>query len=99
MITIQYPDGSSRLGFILSLSGNLMRVAMRDREDAASFRLKEGSWQSDEGEAVLFMFGLEMEDAARMMVHAQELRVAPRPSACAAGGDCVFRGLMTRPAD
>jgi hypothetical protein len=98
MVTIQYSDGSAKLGWILSLAGASMRVAIEDQEDSAAFRLVHGMWLSEQGDEVTFRFSVCLDDATELISHIGEMQDAPRPSACAGGGDCVFRQLArTRP--
>ena len=50
-ITVSYPPGFEVEGFVLSLRGNSMRVAVRDWDDAAVFEFAEGQWLSENGDA------------------------------------------------
>jgi hypothetical protein len=49
-ITISFPPGFEVEGFVLSLHGNSMRVAMRDWDDAAVFEFSGGQWLSENGD-------------------------------------------------
>jgi len=53
---IRYSNGHALEGVILSLAPNMARVAVRDRDDVAEFRLVAGQWLSEEREPVVFEF-------------------------------------------
>lgn len=53
---LKYPDGSSRDARILTLAGNVMRVALRDGDDAVELSLINGTWFSEERRPVTFEF-------------------------------------------
>jgi hypothetical protein len=49
-ITVSFPPGFEVEGFVLSLRGNSLRVAMRDWDDAAVFEFAEGRWLAENGD-------------------------------------------------
>jgi hypothetical protein len=49
-IIVSFPRGFEVEGFVLSLRGNSMHVAMRDWDDAAVFEFAEGRWLSENGD-------------------------------------------------
>jgi len=49
-ITVSFPRGFEVEGFVLSLRGNSMRVAMRDWDDAAVFEFAGGQWLAENGD-------------------------------------------------
>lgn len=51
-ITIAYGLGLTIDGILLSLDGNAMRVAVRNVDDAAEFRFRDGQWYSEYGDVV-----------------------------------------------
>lgn len=53
---IHYGDGSVLAGILLSLRGGEMRVAVKDADDVAEFRLVNGVWISECCEPVTFEF-------------------------------------------
>ena len=53
-ITVSFPPGFAVEGFVLSLRGNSMRVAMRDWDDAAVFEFADGQWLSENGDSCRF---------------------------------------------
>ena len=56
ILRIRYSNGRTHDGIILSLSATNARVAMKDADDVAEFRLVGGQWLSDEFEPVVFEF-------------------------------------------
>jgi hypothetical protein len=44
---VSYCDGSIREGLVLALEGGVLRVAIKDGEDAYSFRLVNDTWMSN----------------------------------------------------
>lgn len=50
-ITVSFRPGFEVEGFVLSLRGNSMRVAMRDWDDATVFEYEGGQWLSENGDA------------------------------------------------
>jgi hypothetical protein len=49
-ITVSFPPGFEVEGFLLSLRGNSLRVAMRDWDDAAVFEFTDGQWLAENGD-------------------------------------------------
>jgi len=49
-ITVTFPPGFEVEGFVLSLRGNSVRVAMRDWDDAAVFEFADGQWLAENGD-------------------------------------------------
>lgn len=56
MILINYQNGRVLKGIILSFGDHLMRVAVKDTDDAAEFRLINGVWVSEDCEIVRLEF-------------------------------------------
>ena len=56
-ITVSFPPGFEVEGFVLSLRGNSMRVAMRDWDDAAVFEFAEGKWLAENGDSCRLFSG------------------------------------------
>jgi hypothetical protein len=56
-ITVSFPPGFSVEGFVLSLRGNSVRVAMRDWNDAAIFEFTDGQWLAENGDACRLFTG------------------------------------------
>ena len=50
-ITISYP-GFDVQGVVLSASGNRLRVAIKDWDDAAEFLCRDGQWFAENGDAI-----------------------------------------------
>jgi hypothetical protein len=53
---VHYSDGRVLLGILVSLNGHQVRVAVKDTEDIAEFKLLNGVWVSECCEAVTFHF-------------------------------------------
>jgi hypothetical protein len=53
---IRYQNGDLFEGIILSLQGGVLRVALKDGDDVAEFRLLNGVWLSETCEPVTFDF-------------------------------------------
>ncbi len=51
-ITISYESGLQLEGVVLSLDADTLRVAVRNWEDAAEYRFRNGRWFSEFGAAV-----------------------------------------------
>lgn len=49
-ITISFPPGFEVEGFVLSVHGNEMRVAMRNWDDAGVFEFANGAWFAENGD-------------------------------------------------
>ena len=56
MILINYRNGRVLQAVILSFGDQLMRVAIKDSDDAAEFRLINGAWISEDCEIVRLEF-------------------------------------------
>ncbi|MCU1237239.1 MAG: hypothetical protein JWP63_5206 [Candidatus Solibacter sp.] len=56
MILINYRNGRVLQGIVLSFGDQLMRVAVKDSDDAAEFRLVNGAWISEDCEVVRLEF-------------------------------------------
>ena len=61
---IRYSDGRILVGIILALAGSYMRVAVKDEDDVAEYRLLSGRWVSEDCEPVTFEFPLAPFQAA-----------------------------------
>lgn len=57
---IRYADGRVRDGLMLTLTGSVARVAIKDEVDVAEFRLVQEQWISDDFETVAFVYPLAM---------------------------------------
>ncbi|HUI57239.1 MAG TPA: hypothetical protein VLY04_19825 [Bryobacteraceae bacterium] len=55
---------------MLALTGDQLRVALKDRDDVAEFRLVNGAWISEDCEPVTFEFPLGVFEAIGMMPQA-----------------------------
>ena len=53
---VRYWDGSIREGLVLALEGGVLRVAIKDGEDAYAFRLVNDTWMSEDNEPARFEF-------------------------------------------
>ena len=51
-LVLQYPTGLRVEAVLLAVTRSRMRVALRDRADTVEFRLRDGRWTSDQGEAI-----------------------------------------------
>ena len=56
MILIHYRNGRFQQGIVLSFGDQLMRIAIKDSDDAAEFRLINGVWVSEDCEIVRLEF-------------------------------------------
>lgn len=61
---IRYTDGRLLIGILMALAGTTMRVALKDHDDVAEFRLLSGRWVSEDCEPVTFEFPLAAFQAA-----------------------------------
>ena len=59
MILINYKNGRVLQGIVLSFGDQLMRVAIKDTDDAAEFRLINGFWVSEDCEIVRLEFATQ----------------------------------------
>ncbi len=57
---IRYADGRVQDGMMLALKGCVARIAFKDADDVAEFRLVNDQWISEDCEPVLFEFPLEI---------------------------------------
>src|SRR6476620_2952734 len=53
---VRYWDGSIREGLVLALEGGVLRVAIKDGEDAYAFRLVNDTWMSEDNKPARFEF-------------------------------------------
>ena len=53
---VSYCDGSIREGLVLALEGGVLRVAIKDGEDAYAFRLVNDTWMSEDNKPARFEF-------------------------------------------
>ena len=53
---VSYCDGSIREGLVLALEGGVLRVAIKDGEDAFAFRLVNDTWMSEDNKPARFEF-------------------------------------------
>jgi len=53
---VRYRDGSIREGLVLALEGGVLRVAIKDGEDAFAFRLVNDTWMSEDNKPARFEF-------------------------------------------
>jgi len=56
MIFIKYKNGTTLQGILLALGDQLLRVAVKGKDDAVQFRLVNGLWVSEDCEVVTFEF-------------------------------------------
>ncbi len=56
MISITYSNGQVLQGVVLAFGDRLVRVALKDSDDAAEFRLINHVWVSEDCEIVRFEF-------------------------------------------
>ena len=68
---IRYSDGRILAGILLALAGSSMRVALKDEDDVAEYRLLSGRWISEDCEPVTFEFPLAAFQAAGIVPEAQ----------------------------
>lgn len=55
---IRFAGGRFLDGMMLTLQGSVARIAIRDEDDVAEFRLVNGQWVSEDCETVTFDFPL-----------------------------------------
>ncbi|SPE35494.1 hypothetical protein SBA6_470010 [Candidatus Sulfopaludibacter sp. SbA6] len=77
---IRYSDGRIRVGILMALTGSSLRVALKDEDDVAEYRLLSGQWISEDCEPVTFEFPLAAFQAAGIIPESQVpvLPVAPK---------------------
>jgi hypothetical protein len=68
---IRYSDGRLLAGILLALTGTYLRVALKDEDDVAEYRLLNGRWISADCEPVTFEFPLAAFEAAGIIPEAQ----------------------------
>ena len=56
MILIRYSNGLVLQGIVLSFGERVVRVAIKDADDAAEFHMMNGVWVSEDCEIVCFEF-------------------------------------------
>ena len=56
MISIMYSNGRALQGVVLAFGDQVVRVALKDSDDAAEYRLINGVWVSEDCEVVRFEF-------------------------------------------
>ena len=56
MVLLRYTNGRVLQGVVLSFGDQLMRVALKDADDAAELRLMNGRWVSEDCEIVSIEF-------------------------------------------
>jgi hypothetical protein len=56
MVLIRYPNGQTLQGVILALGDQKVRVAIKDSDDVAEYRLISQRWVSEDCEVVAFEF-------------------------------------------
>lgn len=76
---IRYTDGRIVAGILLALCGTAMRVALKNEDDVAEYRLVNGHWISEDCEPVTFEFPLAAFQAAGIVPEAKQPE-APAPS-------------------
>lgn len=67
MMLIRHAGGKTRPGVILSLTGSMMRVALKDSDDVEEYRLINQTWVSGQCEPVTFEFPLGIFEAIGIM--------------------------------
>jgi hypothetical protein len=72
-----YGDGRVLQGILLTLKGNEMRVAVKDADDVAEFRLIGEVWTSELCEPVTFQFPTAIFQAVGIVPNEQNLDVGP----------------------
>ncbi len=76
---IRYSDGRILVGILMALMGSMMRVALKDEDDVAEYRLVNGQWISEDCEAVTFEFPLAAFQAAGISPEAQVAELPAPP--------------------
>jgi hypothetical protein len=67
MMLVRNARGATQAGVILKLSGDMMRVALKDSDDVEEYRLVNQTWVSTQCEPVTFEFPLGIFEAIGMM--------------------------------
>ena len=74
---IHYKDGTGLAGFLLSLKGSQLRVAVKDADDVVEFRLVNEVWISECCEPVAFEFPTAIFEAVGIVPDAHNLNPQP----------------------
>ena len=92
---IRYSGGSSAYAWIMSLDGALMRVAVKDSDDAQEFRFERGNWVSEDGATVTFEFPWPLGGASAFLAGVEHITSdSSVTQACGGTGHCVLRVLI-----
>jgi hypothetical protein len=67
MMLVRLANGQKHAAVILALSGDLMRVALKDTDDVAECRLVKGTWIFEDYAPVTFEFPLGVFEAIGIM--------------------------------
>ena len=67
MMLVRNASGATQPAVILVLSGDMMRVALKDSDDVEEYRLVNRTWVSTQCEPVTFEFPLGIFEAISMM--------------------------------
>jgi len=67
MMLVRLANGQKHEAVILALSGGVMRVALKDTDDVAEYRLVKETWISEDFERVTFEFPLGVFEAIGIM--------------------------------
>ena len=67
MMLVRASDGKKRAAVILALTGQVMRVALKDTDDVMEYKLINGTWISEDCEPVTFEFPLGVFEAVGIM--------------------------------
>jgi hypothetical protein len=67
MMLVRNASGATQPAVILVLSGDMMRVALKDSDDVEEYRLVNRTWVSTQCEPVTFEFPLGIFEAIGMM--------------------------------
>ncbi|HUA57659.1 MAG TPA: hypothetical protein VML19_02830 [Verrucomicrobiae bacterium] len=76
MIVIRYSDGAGQEGVLLSVQGEMMRIAGKGSDDVLEFRLIHGKWVSENCEVVTFEFPLAIFEAIGIAPSGKETSLA-----------------------
>jgi len=67
MMLVRNSSGTKQPAVILALTGDMMRVALKDADDVEEYRLVNQTWVSSHCEPVTFEFPLGVFEAIGMM--------------------------------
>ncbi len=67
MMIVRAANGRKRAAVILALSGQTMRVALKDTDDVMEYKLVDQTWISEDCEPVTFEFPLGVFEAIGIM--------------------------------